>query len=77
LNVHVEDPEPPGMLEGLQLASSPVEGVTEVVSVTVPENPLRPVTVIVDMAATPTLVDTLEGLAVMVKSWTWYLILVV
>ncbi len=67
--MHVEDPEL-GMLEGLQFAVSPVEGVTEVVSVTVPENPLRPVTVIVEAAATPTLVETLVGLAVMVKSWT-------
>jgi hypothetical protein len=76
LNVHVEDPEPE-MLEGLQLTLSPVGGVTEVVSVTVPENPLRPVTVIVDVAATPTLVETLAGFADMAKSWTWYLTLVV
>jgi hypothetical protein len=64
--VHFEDPEPPVVLEGLQLALSPVEGVTEVASVTVPENPLRPFTVIVDVTATPVLVDTLAGLAVMV-----------
>jgi len=77
LKVHVEDPEPPGILEGLQLAVSPVEGVTEVVSVTVPENPLRLFTVIVDVTATLTLVETLVGLAVTVKSWTWYLTVVV
>jgi hypothetical protein len=76
LNVHVEDPEPE-MLEGLQLTFSPVGGVVEALSVTVPENPLRPVTVIVDVTATPTLVDMLAGFAVMVKSWTWYLTLVV
>jgi hypothetical protein len=69
LKVQVEDPEPPGMLEGLQLTLSPVEGVSDVASVTVPENPLRPVTVIVDVTATPTLVDRLAGSAVMVKSW--------
>jgi hypothetical protein len=74
--VHVEDPEPE-VLEGLQLTLSPVGGVTEVASVTVPENPLRPFTVIVDVTATPTLVDKLGGLAVKVKSWTWYLTLVV
>jgi len=60
------------MLEGLQLTLSPVEGVAEFESVTVRENPLRPVTVIVDAPATPTLVETLAGLAVMAKSWTWY-----
>jgi hypothetical protein len=61
------------MLEGLQVTLSPVEGVTDVTSVTVPVNRLRPVTVIVDVTATPTLVETLTGLAVMAKSWTWYL----
>ena len=74
--MHVEEPEP-GMLEGLQLTLSPVEGVTEVASVSVPENPLSPVTVIVNVTATPTRVETLAGLAVMVKSWARYLTLVV
>jgi len=69
--VHVEDPEPPGILERLQLTLSPVEGVTEFESVTERENPLSPATVIVDALATPTLVETLAGLAAMAKSWTW------
>ena len=69
--MHVEDPEPPGILEGLQLTLNPVEGVIEFESETVRENPLSPVTVIVDALATPTLVETLAGLAVMAKSWTW------
>jgi hypothetical protein len=70
LNVHVEDPEPPGVLEGLQLTLSPVEGAAELENVTVRENPLSPVAVIVDAPATPTLVETLAGLAAMAKSWT-------
>jgi hypothetical protein len=48
----------------------PVEG--EIVSdnVTVPVNPLRPLTVIVEVPAWPFLTFRVVGLAVTVKSWT-------
>jgi hypothetical protein len=39
LKVHVEDPEPPGMLVGPQVTVRPVEGLIEVVRVTVPVKP--------------------------------------
>ena len=39
---------------------------------TVPLNPLIGATEIVELPVTLTLVETLLGLAVMAKSWTWY-----
>jgi hypothetical protein len=39
---------------------------------TVPLNPLIEATEIVELPETPTPVETLLGLAVMVKSWIWY-----
>ncbi len=49
MRVHVEDPEPPGMVVGLQVTLRSVEGLTEVVRVTVPVKPFWLVTVIVDV----------------------------
>jgi hypothetical protein len=43
--------------------------------VTVPANPLRGATVIVEAPATPVLTVTSVVLAVTVKSWTWYVTL--
>ena len=43
--MHVEVPDPPGMLVGLQVAVSPVEGLIEVERLTVPVKPFMPVTV--------------------------------
>lgn len=36
MTVHVEDPEPPGMIVGLQVTDRPVNGLTEVVRFIVP-----------------------------------------
>jgi len=49
LTVHVEDPVPPGKLVGLQVTLSPVEGLIEVVRLTVPVNPFWPVTTTVNV----------------------------
>jgi hypothetical protein len=40
--------------------------------VTVPAKPFNGATVMVELAVTPALTVTLVGLAVTVKSWTWY-----
>jgi hypothetical protein len=39
VTVHVDDPEPPVMMVGLQLTVSPVDGLIDVERLTVPENP--------------------------------------
>jgi hypothetical protein len=49
LRVHVEDPEPPVRLVGLQTTVRPVEGLIEVVRSTVPVKPLWLVTVTVNV----------------------------
>ena len=69
LMVRVVVPEPP-LIE--EVPSDAVRPETElvVVSVIVPVNPLNGATVIVDVAAVPTLTLTLVGLAVTVKSMT-------
>ena len=53
VRVHVEDPEPPGMLVGLQPAMSPVVGDIEVVRLTVLANPYLPVTVTLKVPVLP------------------------
>src|SRR6266516_1099743 len=62
------------MLVGLTEQVSPVVGETLVVSATVPVNPLTGMTVIMDVAATPGVVFTVVGFAVIVKSTTWTVI---
>lgn len=65
----IEVPDPPVMLVEESVHARLVElVVTE--SVTVPAKPLREATVIVDVPATLTLVETVVGLAVRLKSWT-------
>ena len=58
----VELPEP------VTLVGDTVHDVLLVARLTMPANPFRPVTVIVDVAAVPGVKLTLEGLAVIVKS---------
>lgn len=60
---------PKVMLEGVKVHASP-DGDTELVSVTVPVNPLTGATVIVEVAAVPTLTLIVVGLAVTEKSGT-------
>ena len=65
-NVHdsVELPEP------VTLVGESEHDVLFVVRATTPAKPFNPVTVTVEVAETPTVAETLAGLAVMVKSWT-------
>jgi hypothetical protein len=70
-------PEPPVIVVVLRVHVSPVLGETEVASVTVPVNPLTGITKIMLVAATPGLVVTGVGLADIVKSTTWTLMLAV
>jgi len=67
----VEVPEPPTIELEDRLHVRLVELVVTA-RATAPVNPLRAATVIVDVPETPTLVETLLGLAVTVKSCTWY-----
>jgi len=64
VNVHdsVELPEP------VTLVGDTAHDVLLVARLTIPANPFRPVTVIVDVAAVPGVKLTLEGLAMIVKS---------
>ncbi len=71
MHVSVLVPEPPVMLVGLTEQVSPVAGETLVVRATVPVKPLTGATVIVDIALTPGVVLTVVGLAAIVKSTTW------
>ena len=63
---NVELPEP------VTLVGDRVHEVLLLARLTTPAKPLRPVTVIVEVAAAFTLTLTLVGLAAMVKSWTTY-----
>ena len=58
----VELPEP------VTLVGLSVQAVLLLARLTIPANPLRPVTVIVELAAVPALTVTLVGLAAIVKS---------
>jgi len=64
----VEVPEPPVMLVGVRLQVRPVPGEVELVRSTVPVNPFRGATVIVEVPEPPSAKDTLLGLAEIVKS---------
>jgi len=77
MHVSVLVPEPPVMLVGLTEQVSPVAGETVVVRATVPVKPLTGAIVIVDIALTPGVVLTEVGLADIVKSTTWTLIIAV
>jgi hypothetical protein len=67
LTERVADPEPPGIKVGRMLAFNPEDGDAD--SVTVPENPLVGVTVIVDVPETLVLSGPIAvGLATIVKS---------
>ncbi len=60
----------PVTLVGVRVQAIPVVGLMLDVKLTIPLKPLRPVTVIVEVPATPALTVTVAGLAEMVKSWT-------
>jgi hypothetical protein len=60
----------PARLVGVSVQASPVVGLMLKVRLTVPLKPLRAVTVMVEVPATPALTVTVVGLAEMVKSWT-------
>jgi hypothetical protein len=65
----VDVPEPVTLV-GERVQDSPVDGNTAAVRLTTPVKPLTEVTVIVDVAVPPTLIDADVGLAAMVKSVT-------
>ncbi len=64
-----EPPEVSTALVGLQVTLRPVDGLTELVSVRVPLNPLRLARVIVDAPDEPVGNVTVEGLADTAKSF--------
>jgi hypothetical protein len=67
----VEVPEPPTIELDDRLHERLVELVVTARAIA-PVNPLRDATVIVEVPETPTLVETLLGFAVIVKSCAWY-----
>ncbi len=67
----VEAPEVPRvMLGGEREQVRPVEGKMENERLTVPANPLRPVTLIEEVPTTPAFRVTDAGVAAIAKSWT-------
>ena len=50
---HVDDPDPPGMLAGLQLTASPIEGEIEVERLTLLEKPYLLAKVTVNVPVLP------------------------
>lgn len=60
----------PVTLVGLRVQTRPVDGDTAAVRLIVPVKPLTAVTVIVEVAVPPTLIEAEAGLAEIVKSWT-------
>ena len=56
------------MLVGLKLHVRPVTGDIVLVRPTVPVKPLTPVTVTVEVLVSPAIIETLVGLALIVKS---------
>ncbi len=60
----------PERLVGVRVQAIPVVGLMLEVRLTTPLKPLRAVTVMVEVPATPALTVTVVGLAEMVKSWT-------
>jgi hypothetical protein len=64
----VEEPEPPVIVVVLRLQLIPLVGEAVAVRVTVPENPLAGLTVIVELSCEPTFPVRLVGFALTVKS---------
>lgn len=60
----------PVTLVGVRVQVIPVVGLMPDAKLTTPLNPLREVTVMAEVPATPALTVTVVGLAEMVKSWT-------
>ena len=60
----------PVTLVGVRVQVKPVAGETVAVRETIPLNPFRAVTVIVEVPAVPAFTLTVVGLAAIVKSWT-------
>ncbi len=60
----------PERLVGVRVQAIPVVGLMLEVRLTTPLKPLRAVTVMVEVPATPALTVTVVGLAEVVKSWT-------
>ena len=57
-------------LVGVRVQVKPVAGETVAVRETIPLNPLRAVTVTVEVPEAPARIVTVVGLAAIVKSWT-------
>ena len=68
MRLHLDDPEPPEMLLGLQLTARPLEGEVEVERFTVPAKPFCDETVTLKEPLSPDLKVTLDGAAERVKS---------
>ena len=60
----------PVTLGGVRVQESPVAGLMLEVKLTVPLKPLRAVTAMVEVPATPALTVMVAGLAEILKSWT-------
>jgi hypothetical protein len=75
LTLSVAVPEPPLIVVADSEAVNPLVPVAD--NVTVPANPLIGLTVIVDEPFAPALIVTLVGLALILKSWTVYVTVVV
>ena len=60
------------MLVGDRPQAKPVGGEVATESCIVPENPCRPVIVIVEVPVAPARIEALVGLAARTKSWTEY-----
>jgi hypothetical protein len=60
----------PVTLVGVRVQANPVAGLMLDVKLTIPLKPLRAVTVMTEVPATPALTVTVVGLAEIVKSWT-------
>ena len=71
LHERVELPEPPAILVEESVHERLVELVVTA-RATVPPNPLIGATVMAEVPATLTLVETLLGVEATLKSWAWY-----
>jgi hypothetical protein len=69
LQDRVEVPDPVTLV-GVRVQVKPVAGETVAVRETIPLNPFRAVTVIVEVPEAPARTVTVAGLAAIVKSWT-------
>jgi hypothetical protein len=77
LQERVEVPEVPRVIEAVESVQvNPDEGEVEFVSVTMPLKLFTAVTLMVELPVAPAKTVTLDGPAVIVKSWTVYEIMV-